>query len=75
MPETLIHKTCPDEKLRRAVGEENYGKINGVFYDAYAGWQQFYMLEGEEKLIMHSMLTGQNFILEKTADGFGREEA
>ena len=75
LPETLLHKTCPDEKLRKAIGEENYGKINGVFYDAYAGWQQFYMLEGEEKLIMHSMLTGQNFILEKTADGFGREEA
>ena len=55
----------PDEELREAVGEEYYEKISGVFYDMYAAWQQFYTLEGEDKLIMHSMLTGQNFILEK----------
>ncbi len=56
---------CPNERLCEAVGEEYYAKINGAFYDIYSEWQQFYTLEGEDKLIMHSMLTGQNFILEK----------
>ncbi|MDE7248263.1 MAG: hypothetical protein K2N43_10300, partial [Lachnospiraceae bacterium] len=55
----------PNEELRKAVGEEYYKKINGVFYNGSFAWQQFYTLEGEDKLIMHSMLTGQNFILEK----------
>lgn len=55
----------PDEELREAVGAEYYEKISGVFYTRSWGWQQFYTLEGEDKLIMHSMLTGQNFILEK----------
>ncbi|MCM1220986.1 MAG: hypothetical protein NC548_41520, partial [Lachnospiraceae bacterium] len=64
-PDTLMRGVYPDESLREAVGEEYYGKINGVFSNIYIGWQQFYTLEGEEKLIMHSMLTGQNFILEK----------
>lgn len=64
-PDTLIHESYPDEGLREAVGEEYYEKINGIFYNVYVGWQQFYTLEGEEKLIMHSMLTGQNFILER----------
>ncbi|MBD5493447.1 MAG: hypothetical protein HDR12_03435 [Lachnospiraceae bacterium] len=64
-PDILINNSYPDEKLRDAVGEEYYDKINGVFYNIYLGWQQFYTLEGEEKLIMHSMLTGQNFILER----------
>lgn len=61
----LVREAHPDERLREAVGEEYYEKINGVFSNIYVGWQQFYILEGEEKLIMHSMLTGQNFILEK----------
>lgn len=64
-PDILLNKSYPDEKLRAAVGEEYYDKINGVFYNIYLGWQQFYTLEGDEKLIMHSMLTGQNFILER----------
>lgn len=64
-PDTLSNNSYPDEKLREAVGEEYYDKINGVFYNIYLGWQQFYTLEGEENLIMHSMLTGQNFILER----------
>lgn len=64
-PDTLSNNSYPDEKLREALGEEYYDKINGVFYNIYLGWQQFYTLEGEEKLIMHSMLTGQNFILER----------
>lgn len=65
-PETLIHQTYSDEILRMSVGEECYGKINGVFYEHFcAEWIRFYTLEGEETLIMHSMLTGQNFILEK----------
>ncbi|MDE6738739.1 MAG: hypothetical protein K2K07_06580 [Lachnospiraceae bacterium] len=61
----LVREAHPDERLREAVGEEYYKKINGVFSNIYIGWQQFYTLEGEEKLIMHSMLTGQNFILER----------
>lgn len=64
-PDILINNSYPDEKLRAAVGEEYYDKINGVFYNIYLGWQQFYTLEGDEKLIMHSMLTGQKFILER----------
>ena len=65
-PETLIHEAYPDETLRVAVGEDCYGKINGVFYEHFsAGWLRFYTLEGEETLIMHSILTGQNFMLEK----------
>lgn len=63
--ELLIREAHPDERLREAVGEEYYEKINGVFSYMSVGWQQFYTLEGEEKLIMHSMLTGQNFILER----------
>lgn len=54
-----------NERLREAIGEEYYEKINDVFYNELFPWQQFYTLEGEDKLIMHSMLTGQNFILEK----------
>ncbi|MBD5526413.1 MAG: hypothetical protein HDR04_18845 [Lachnospiraceae bacterium] len=64
-PDLLIREAHPDERLREAVGEEYYEKINGVFSNISVGWQQFYTLEGEEKLIMHSMLTGQNFILER----------
>lgn len=64
--------TYPDERLRESVGEEYYEKISGVFYTRSWGWQQFYTLEGEDKLIMHSMLTGQNFILERK-DGYGTE--
>ena len=64
-PDLLLREAHPDERLREAVGEEYYEKINGVFSNIYVGWQQFYTLEGEEKLIMHSMLTGQNFILER----------
>ena len=63
--ELLIREAHPDERLREAVGEEYYEKINGVFSYMSVGWLQFYTLEGEEKLIMHSMLTGQNFILER----------
>ena len=64
-PDLLVREAHPDERLRESVGEEYYEKINGVFSNIYIGWQQFYTLEGEEKLIMHSMLTGQNFILER----------
>ncbi|MBD5487490.1 MAG: hypothetical protein HDR13_01665 [Lachnospiraceae bacterium] len=64
-PDIILREAHPDERLREAVGEEYYEKINGVFSNIYIGWQQFYTLEGEEKLIMHSMLTGQNFILER----------
>lgn len=54
-----------NESLREAVGEEYYDKIDGVFYNTLFAWQQFYTLENEDKLIMHSMLTGQNYILER----------
>lgn len=65
-PNMLIHQAYSDEILRMAVGEDYYGKINGVFYEHFcAEWIRFYTLKGEETLIMHSMLTGQNFILEK----------
>ena len=65
-PETLIHEAYPDERMREAVGEEYYAKINGVFYNEFSvQWQHFYTLEVEDKLIMHSRLTGQYFILEK----------
>ncbi len=60
-----IYMVSMNESLREAVGEEYYEKINSVFYNSIFPWQQFYTLEGEDKLIMHSMLTGQNFMLEK----------
>lgn len=60
-----IYMVSMNESLREAIDEEYYEKINYVFYNSLFPWQQFYTLEGEDKLIMHSMLTGQNFILEK----------
>ncbi len=68
-PDTLLRGFRPDERLREAVGEAYYDKINGVFTNGYLGWQQFYTLDGGEELIMHSMLTGQDFILEKEKAG------
>ena len=68
-PDTLLRGSRPDEKLREVVGEAYYDKINGVFTNGYLGWQQFYTLDGGEELIMHSVLTGQDFILEKKKAG------
>ena len=68
-PDTLLRESHPDERLREAVGEAYYNKINGVFTNFYLGWQQFYTLDGGEELIMHSILTGQDFILEKKRAG------
>ena len=68
-PDTLLRESRPDERLREAVGEAYYNKINGVFTNFYLGWQQFYTLDGGEEMIMHSMLTGQDFILEKKRAG------
>lgn len=68
-PDTLLRESRPDERLREAVGEAYYNKINGVFTNFYLGWQQFYTLDGGGELIMHSMLTGQDFILEKKRAG------
>ena len=67
--DTLLHGSQPDDRLREAVGEAYYNKINGVFTNFYLGWQQFYTLDGGEELIMHSILTGQDFILEKKRAG------
>lgn len=68
-PDTLLRGFQPDDRLRGAVGEAYYDKINGMFTNVYLGWQQFYTLDGGEELIMHSMLTGQDFILEKKSVG------
>ncbi len=68
-PDTLLHGSQPDDRLREAVGEAYYNKINGVFTNFYLGWQQFYTLDGGGELIMHSMLTGQDFILGKNSGG------
>lgn len=68
-PDTLLRESRPDERLREAVGEAYYNKINGVFTNFYLGWQQFYTLDGGEEMIMHSMLTGQDYILEKNSGG------
>lgn len=71
-PETLIHESYPDERMREAVGEEYYEKINGSFYNEFnVQWQHFYTMEGEDKLIMYSRMTGQYFILEKENSGNG----
>ena len=40
-----------------------------MFINFYLGWQQFYTLDGGGELIMHSMLTGQDYILEKNSGG------
>lgn len=66
-PDTLLRESRPDERLREAVGEAYYNKINGMFINFYLGWQQFYTLDGGGELIMHSMLTGQDYILEKNS--------
>lgn len=68
-PDTLLRESRPDERLREAVGEAYYNKINGMFINFYLGWQQFYTLDGGGELIMHSMLTGQDYILEKKSGG------
>lgn len=54
--------------LQEAVGEEYYEKINGIIFNRDFGIQQFYTLIDEDKLIMHSLLTGQHFIMEKIKD-------
>ena len=54
-----------DDNLREAIGEEYYEKINGVIYNTSFQVQRFYTLEDENKIIMHSLLTGQYFILER----------
>ena len=64
-PDSILERTCADKRMREAVGEEYYEKINGVFHSVYVGFQRFYTLEGKEELILYSMLTGQYYILEK----------
>lgn len=64
-PDSILAGARPDNRMREAVGEEYYEKINGVFHNVYIGFQRFYTLEDKEELIMYSMLTGQYYILKK----------
>lgn len=66
----ITHEVIEDEftfnyDLRKAVGYKNYKKIDGVIYNEAMGIQEFFTMKDEDKLIMHSLLTGQYFILDK----------
>lgn len=63
--ETMENELTINYSLREAVGDENYEKIDGVIYNRMVGIQEFFTMKDEDKLIMHSLLTGQYFILEK----------
>ncbi|MBQ6887077.1 MAG: hypothetical protein IJN54_06155 [Lachnospiraceae bacterium] len=63
--EAMGYELMADDNLREAIGEEYYEKINGVIYNTSFQVQRFYTLEDENKIIMHSLLTGQYFILER----------
>lgn len=63
--ETMENELTINYSLREAVGDENYEKIDGVIYNKMVGIQEFFTMKDENKLIMHSLLTGQYFILEK----------
>lgn len=63
--ETKENELTINYSLREAVGVENYEKIDGVIYNQMVGIQEFFTMKDENKLIMHSLLTGQYFILEK----------
>lgn len=65
IPEMMVDELTINYNLREAVGDENYGKIDGVIYNGIVGIQEFFTMKGENKLIMHSLLTGQYFILER----------
>ena len=64
-PEVIEDEYTFNYDLRKAVGYKNYMKIDGVIYNEAMGIQEFFTMKDEDKLIMHSLLTGQYFILEK----------
>ena len=64
-PEVIEDEFTYNYDLRKAVGDKNYEKIDGVIYNEAMGIQEFFTMKDEDKLIMHSLLTGQYFILEK----------
>lgn len=64
-PEMMQNCSATDDTMKDAVGEEYYGKVNGVFICNTAAIQWFFTLEGEDGLIMYSLLSKQYFILEK----------
>jgi len=64
-PEMLQNCSVTGDVMKEAVGEEYYGKINGVFIGDLAAIQWFFTLEGEDSLIMYSLLSKQYFILER----------
>ena len=64
-PEVIEDEYTFNYDLRKAVGYKNYEKINGVIYNKMVGIQEFFTMKDEDKLIMHSLLTGQYFILER----------
>ena len=63
--ETMENELTINSSLREAVGDENYEKIDGVIYNRMVGIQEFFTMKDGNKLIMHSLLTGQYYILEK----------
>ena len=63
-PETMGYGGTRDEILRRAVGDEYYEKIDGII--TASGTQRIYTLQGGQEMILHSLVTGQYFILSKT---------
>ena len=65
-PEIMPNCSVTDDTMKEAVGEEYYEKINGVFICDPAAIQWFFTLEGDDRLIMYSLLSKQYFILEKT---------
>lgn len=64
-PDSILEGNRPDNRMREAVGEEYYEKIDGVFHNVYIGFQRFYTLEDKDELIMYSMMTGQYYVLKK----------